>query len=258
MSLTLTVLGCSGSYPGPGAACSGYLVQGGGANVAVDLGPGSLANLQEHLPLADLDAVVLTHGHPDHWTDLCGLQTAWKYALGREGLQVWGTAPCRALADELTGGLAPTIDWRDIDGSSLLVVDGLCFTFAPTVHYVETYAVRVDGPAGEVLVYTADTGPRWTLDGLTSGSTFFAGRAEGEHAVDLLLCEATGLEDDEHPDFLHLSARQAGDLGRSSGARRLLLTHLWPGNDPEDHRREAAASYGQDVEIAIANQRYVV
>jgi ribonuclease BN (tRNA processing enzyme) len=258
VGLSITVLGCSGSYPGPGAACSGYLVQGGGANLAVDLGPGSLANLQQHLTLDDLDAVVLTHAHPDHWTDLCGLHTAWKYALEREGLQVWGTASCHSLAEELTGGLAPTLDWRDLDASSLLVVGGVCLTFTPTVHYVETYAVRVDGPGGEVLVYSADTGPQWTLDGLTRNSSYFAGRAEADHPVDLFVCEATGLEDDERPDFLHLSARQAGVLGRSSGARRLLLTHLWPGNDPEDHRREAAASFGQDVEIAVANQRYVV
>ena len=86
----------------------------------------------------------------------------------------------------------------------------------------------------------------------------FAGRAEADHAVDLLVCEATGLIGDERPDFLHLSARQAGVLGRSSGARRLLLTHLWPGNDPEDHRREAAEAYGPAVEIAVTNQRYVV
>ena len=256
--LSLTVLGCSGSYPGPGSACSGYLVRGGGANVVVDLGPGSLANLQQHLDLAELDAVVLTHAHPDHWTDLCGLHTAWRYALGREGLQVWGTASGRELAVAITGGLAPTVDWRDLDGSSLLVVGGLCFTFAPTVHYVETYAVRVDGPAGEVLVYSADTGPAWNLDGLTSGSAVFAGRAEADRAVDLLVCEATGLVGDEAPDFLHLSARQAGVLAASSGARRLLLTHLWPGNDPEDHRREAAGAYGGPVEIAVTNQRYDV
>ena len=258
MALDLIVLGCSGSYPGPGAACSGYLVQGGGANVAVDLGPGSLANLQEHLDLADLDAVVLTHAHPDHWTDLCGLHTAWKYALGRDGLQVWGTASGRELAEALTGGLAPTIDWRDLGASSLLVAGGLCFTFAPTVHYVETFAVRVDGPAGEVLVYSADTGPAWTLDGLTQGSPVFAGTAESAHAIDLLVCEATGLVGDERPDFLHLSARQAGVLAASADVRRLLLTHLWPGNDPEDHRREAAAAYGRPVEIAVTNQRYAV
>jgi ribonuclease BN (tRNA processing enzyme) len=258
VSLSITILGCSGSYPGPGAACSGYLVQGGGANVAVDLGPGSLANLQRHIPIADLDAVVLTHAHPDHWTDLCGLHTAWKYALSREDLQVWGTAPCRALAEDITGGLSPTFDWRDLDASSLLVVNGLCFTFARTVHYIETYAVRIDGPAGEVLIYSADTGPDWTLDGLTVDSPLFAGRAEADHAIDLFVCEATGLIGDEGPDFLHLSARQAGILGRSSDARRLLLTHLWPEHDPEDHRREAADTYGQAVEIAVTNQRYVV
>ncbi len=258
MGLSITVLGCSGSYPGPGAACSGYLVQGGGAAVAVDLGPGSLANLQEHLALEDLDAVVLTHGHPDHWTDLCGLHTASKYALGREGLQVWGTPACRVLAEQLSGGLAPTIDWRDLDASTLVVVNGLCFTFAPTVHYVETYAVRVDGPGGEMFVYSADTGPQWDVATLTRESAVFAGSAEAARTIDLLVCEATGLVGDEAPDFLHLSARQAGVIGRSSGARRLMLTHIWPGHDPEAHRREAAETYGQAVEIAVTNERYVV
>jgi len=258
VSLSITVLGCSGSYPGPGSACSGYLVQGGGANVVVDLGPGSLANLQGHVSLGDLDAVVLTHAHPDHWTDLCGLHTALKYGLDRTGLHVWGTRSCRPLAESLTSELSPTFDWHDLGTSSLIVVGGLCFTFAPTVHYVETYAVRVDGPAGEVLVYSADTGPRWSLDGLTKDSPHFAGWPEGRRAVDLLVCEATGLVGDERPDFLHLSARQAGVLGASSGARRLLLTHLWPGNDPEDHRREAAVTYGRAVELAVTNQRYDV
>jgi ribonuclease BN (tRNA processing enzyme) len=256
VAVSVTVLGCSGSYPGPGAACSGYLVQGGGANVVVDLGPGSLAHLQQHLGLDEIDAVILTHGHPDHWTDLCGLHVAWKYGLERDGLRVWGTVPCRRLATELSGDLGPTFDWRDLGPDSLVVAGGLCFTFAATQHYVETYAVRVDGPGGEMLVYSADTGPEWTTDGLTSSSAVFAGRAEAERPIDLLLCEATGLVDDERPDFLHLSARQAGALARTAGARRLLLTHLWPDHDPEDHRREAAAAFGQPVEIATTHQRY--
>ena len=85
MSLQMTVLGCSGSYPGPEGACSGYLVQGGGANVVIDLGPGSLANLQRHLALRRVDAVILTHRHPDHWTDLAGLHVALKYGSDATG-----------------------------------------------------------------------------------------------------------------------------------------------------------------------------
>ena len=258
MGIALTVLGASGSYPGRDAACSGYLVQGGGANVLVDLGPGSLSNLQRHLDLGDLDAVVLTHGHPDHWTDLCGLHTAWKYLLAREGLRVWGTGSCRDMSETLTGALAPTLDWHELASDSVMVAGGLCFTFAPTQHYVETYAVRIDGPGGEVLVYTADTGPGWSAQSLMADSAVFAGRSEAERPIDLLLAEATGLARDERPDFLHLSARQAAALARSVDARRLLLTHLWPGNDPEDHRREAALAYGRPIEIAVTNQRYTV
>ena len=256
MGLSVTVLGCSGSYPGPGAACSGYLVEGGGARVVVDLGPGSLANLQLHADLGEIDAVVLTHAHPDHWTDLCGLHTAWKYLLERTGLRVWGTPPCREMAAQLLGELAPTMDWRDLGPDSIVVAGGLCFTFARTPHYVETYAVRVDGPSGELLVYTADTGPAWSAESLTSGSGLFEGRAEADRPIGLLMAEATGLAADERPDFLHLSARQAGELGRACGARRLVLTHLWPAHDPEDHRREAESTFGPGVEIAHTNQRY--
>jgi ribonuclease BN (tRNA processing enzyme) len=258
MSLEVTVLGCSGSYPGPGDAASGYLVRGGGANVVVDLGPGTLANLQRHVPLETLDAVVLTHRHPDHWTDLTGLHTALKYGSDRVGLQVWGTPEGRDLAEELTGGLAPTLVWHDLSPSALLVVNGLCFTFGPTVHYVPTFAVRVDGPAGELLVYSADTGPSWPLGALTHDSPIFAGRVEADRPIDLLLCESTHLTEREGDGVLHLSGRQAGVLARSAGVRRLVLTHLWPTDDPDQHRAEATEAFGAPVEVAVTNQTYDV
>jgi ribonuclease BN (tRNA processing enzyme) len=256
VGLSMTVLGAAGSYPGLGQACSGYLVQGGGANVVVDLGPGSLANLQRHIGLDEIDAVVLTHGHPDHWTDLAGLRVALKYGLGQEGLRVWGTRECGRLARDLSGGLEPTIVWHDLGPDSLLVAGGLCFTFAPTHHYVETFAVRVDGPGGEMLIYSADTGPAWSPVSLMADSVVFAGAPEADRRLDLLLCESTHLIADEGEGVLHLSARQAGDLGRACGARRLLLTHLWPTHDPDDHRREATEAFGQPVDIAVTNERY--
>ncbi len=69
---TVTVLGTSGSYPGPGSACSGYLLRHQGFNLWLDAGPGTMANLQTHIGLADVDAVVLSHEHPDHWSDIDG------------------------------------------------------------------------------------------------------------------------------------------------------------------------------------------
>ncbi len=256
MGLAVTVLGCSGSYPGPGEACSGYLVQGGGANVVIDMGPGSLANLQRHIDLTDIDAVVLTHAHPDHWTDLTGLRVALKYGSGQTGLRVWGTPACGRLALALSEELEPTIDWRDLSADALVVAGGLCLTFAPTDHYVETFAVRVDGPGGEMFIYSADTGPGWSPASLMAGSVVFAGAAETSRPLELLLCESTHLIADEGEGVLHLSARQAGALARDADARRLLLTHLWPTHDPEDHRREATEAFGHPVDIAVTNQRY--
>ncbi len=243
-SLSLTILGCSGSYPGPGEACSGYLVQAGQTNVVIDMGPGTLANLQRHIDIGAIDAVILTHRHPDHWTDLAGLSVAWKYALNREGLLVYGTAETRTLADELTSGLDPTITWIDSADHMVVEIGALRATFARTDHYVETMAVRIDSVStGQSLAYSADTGPDWSFASLGIG-------------IDLALCEATNLAIDEGMGVLHLSARQAGVMTKAAGVPRLVLTHLWPEGDPEDYRAEAAEAFGGPVEIAMTNERY--
>jgi ribonuclease BN (tRNA processing enzyme) len=244
MGLSFTVLGCSGSYPGRGQACSGYLVQGGGVNLLIDLGPGSLANLQFHLELSAIDAVILTHRHPDHWTDLTGLEVAWQYGLHREGLPVYGTAETHRLAEVLASGLSPTMVWHDIVDKSVIEIGRLRCHFVRTDHYVETLAVRVDDlDSGQSLAYSADTGPSWSFSSLGDG-------------IDLALCEATNLASEEGPGILHLSARQAGAMTRSAGVPRLVLTHIWPGGDPEAYRAEAVEAFGGPVEIAITNERY--
>lgn len=246
MALTVTVLGCCGSYPGPGAACSGYLVQGGGVNVVVDLGPGSLANLQQHIDLADIDAVVLSHRHADHWIDLTGLETAWQYALNREGLDVFGTAENRVMAEAVIGPLEPIIDWHDIEDAGHVRVGKLDFDFSATEHYVDTLAVRVASPSdGAAMAYSADTGPGWSF-------------SELGNAIDLGLCEATTLADGEGTGVLHLSARQAGAMARAAGVPALVLTHLQPGIDPAASQAEGSAAYGSAVQIAREHAVYDV
>ena len=122
-ALTLTVLGCSGSYAGPGDACSGYLVRAGDTAVVLDLGPGTFANLQAHVDPAEVDGLVLTHEHPDHWVDLPILRNAFRYVLGIEGLDVYGTEGTRALATALIDELPPTLVWHTAaPGETLAVV----------------------------------------------------------------------------------------------------------------------------------------
>jgi ribonuclease BN (tRNA processing enzyme) len=241
--LTLTVLGCAGTFAGPGEACSGYLVRGGGVAVGVDLGAGALANLQRHLPIDGLDALVLTHEHPDHWLDLPLLRNALRYVLGRpdRALPVYGTAGTLALAGPVIGDLAPTLDWRTVDAGSSVEVGGLRVRFSLTDHPVETLAVRVDAD-GRSLLYSADTGAGWAPGDAGAG-------------VGTFLCEAA-LAPEEEGSFQHLSAAQAGALAAEIGAGRLVLTHLVPGADVESQRSLAAAAYGGPLTVAVTGADY--
>jgi ribonuclease BN (tRNA processing enzyme) len=242
--LTITVLGCAGSYPGPGEACSGYLVRSPGATTLVDLGSGVLANLQQHVAIADLDAVVVTHEHPDHWLDLPILRNAMRYVLELEGLPVYGPAAALAKATALIEELPPTLLWATVDPASVVEIGDQRLRFSRTAHPVDTLAVRIDA-AGRSLVYTADTGPEWAPA---------AGWLDG---VGLLVAEATlpRAYEDRAPE-LHLSGRLAGELARSAGVERLLLTHMTPGIDAAAQQADAAAVFAGPVDVAALHKIY--
>lgn len=246
MSLSVTVLGCSGSYSAPGLACTGYLVESASTRVWLDAGPGTLANLQRHCSLTDVDAIVVTHEHPDHWLDLAMAYVACRYFLDRGPMPVYGTAGTHALAVALAGGqdLAPTIDWRRITDGDSLVIGDQQWRFSRTDHPVETLAPRVDS-GGRTFAFSADTGDEWS----------FAHLGEG---IDLALCEATFLHADRVETSRHLSAQQAGAMAADAGVRRLVLTHLAPGSDRDAFQREAAESFGDSVELVDVDRRYEV
>lgn len=242
MSLSLTVLGASGTYAGPGMACSGYLIRSGGTSVWVDTGPGTLGRLQQHVPLDRLDAVVVSHAHPDHWTELPVLRNAMRYGVGRVGLPVYGTERTAVLA-EAAGGhlLAPTFSWTTIADGSSFEIGPLQFSCSRTDHPVETLAIRVEG-GGRSIVYSADTGPAWSPNRLGSG-------------IDLFVCEAS-LRPQDEGRVQHLSARQAGAMAAEAGAARLLLTHVVPGVDPEAQLEAAQATFVGPVELAVEGRTY--
>lgn len=241
--LTLTVLGCSGTYAGPDGACSGYLVRGGGTTVVCDLGAGTLANLQRHLPPAAVDAVVLSHEHPDHWLDLPLLRNALRYVLGApdRALPVYGTAGTLALAEAVIGELAPTLVWHTVEDGSSATIGGLRLRWSGTDHPVETVALRVDG-GDRSLLYSADTGAGWVPGELGAG-------------VGTFVCEAS-LRPEDEGQVQHLSAAQAGALAAEVGAGRLVLTHLVPGVEVAAQRAAAAAAYAGPVDVAVTGGDY--
>ena len=229
--LNLTVLGCSGSYPGPGQACSGYLVASGHTRIWLDAGSGTLANLQTHVGLGDLDAIVLSHEHPDHWSDVEGFAVASHYIHHLPPVPL--LAPTGLRRHLQTPGDA--FLWQEVGDGSQVEVGDVRLSFSRTDHGPVTLAVRVDG-GGRSLGYSADTGPGWSLTALGPG-------------LDLALCEATYLEDQEG-GARHMSARQAGATARDAEVGRLVITHLLPTVDPRAAGVEAGRSFGGPVEVA--------
>jgi ribonuclease BN (tRNA processing enzyme) len=238
--LSVTVLGCSGSYPGPGGACSGYLVDDGTTRIWMDAGSGTLANLQRHIGFDELDAIVLSHEHPDHWSDLEGWAIVCQYHLQRTGFPVYAPA---GLREQTYKPDSPSFAWHDIAGGDTVEVGTMRFTFSRTDHGPETLAMRVES-GGRTLGYSADTGPAWSLGSLGSG-------------LDLVLCEAS-LSIEEENTMQHLSARQAGAQAKAAGAGRLVLTHLWATLEPGQAQSSGSEGFGRPVELAAVGARYEV
>jgi ribonuclease BN (tRNA processing enzyme) len=244
-ALDVTVLGCSGTYAGPGGACTGYLVRGS-RTVLLDCGPGTLANLQRHIDLRSLDAIVVTHCHPDHWVELPVLRNVLKWVLLQEHpLPVFTTAETWSMAeivskDAMLDTFSPTIV---ADGSDVRI-GAQRWRFSRTDHPVETLAVRVDD-GGRSFAFSADTGPGWSLTALADGN-----------GIDLAVVESTFVEATYPEAVPHLSARLAATNAAAARVRHLVLTHLMPGEDPSAHLDEARASFGGSVSVAAIDERY--
>ena len=234
--MELTVLGCSGSYGAPvGGACSGYIVRAGDAVIWMDCGNGTFSNLHQHVNPSDITAVVISHAHADHCVDIYGLHVLFKYGLDRHLLPVYAPEGVEKTLEGLVGAWTDTFDWHLVGDGDHADVDGVSLDFARTDHPVPTVAIDI-AHGDKRLVYTADTGPGWSVEAFPPGA-------------DLVLSEAT-YQHDDIPAPIHLSARQAGEAARAARARRLMLTHLWPTLDPVASVEEGSEAFGHAVTLA--------
>jgi ribonuclease BN (tRNA processing enzyme) len=245
----ITVIGCSGSFPGPDSPASCYLVEAGGFALLLDLGSGALGALQNHIGLYDIDAILFTHLHADHCLDLCGYWVARKYAPDglKPRIPVYGprgvaARMARAYDLDPEPGMSEAFDFRTLTPGTF-PVGPFTVTAAMMNHPVEAYGFRVEHE-GTAIAYTGDTGECEALVGLADG-------------VDLLLAEASFVEREGLPDDVHLTARQAGDYAARADAKRLVLTHLVPWNDAGHTLAEAKSSgYRGHIELATQGAVY--
>ncbi|WP_066639169.1 MBL fold metallo-hydrolase [Desulfolucanica intricata] len=254
--MELTVLGCWAPYPRAGGACSGYLIQDGDINIMLDAGNGSLSRLMQVVDFRELSAAVISHFHPDHYADLFALRHAVagaiRYKTRREPLPLYipsepaevfqKLAGCtdafQVLAvDSLPGKTAP-----GKENIKTLNLGSVKLEFLPTVHKVPCYAVGISGSSH--FVYTGDTA-------FTEELVDFAG------GVDLLLSEASGLDGDaEYLSGTHLTAREAGELGRRAGAKKVIITHFWPEYELADLLAQAEEGFNGKLSLAREGRTY--
>lgn len=249
--MRLRVLGSNGPYPTPGHPCSGYLVEAGGTRVMLDAGPGTTAALQEAVPDCHLDALVVTHAHPDHCSDVFHLFNLYRFGpFPRSGLPALapeGVASALAAFVGAGDGHAfhRVFAWQTVGPGNTVTVGSLDLAFASTQHQVPALAVSAAAD-GRRMVYSADTGPGGGLPALAAGA-------------DLLLCEATlpgGTSEANWP--YHLTPEQAGAIAREAGVGRLLLTHPGPMLDLAQSAAAAAAAFGGPVDWAAPGMEVVV
>jgi ribonuclease BN (tRNA processing enzyme) len=246
--LRLTVVGCTGSFPGPDSPASCYLLEltDGGRTwrVVLDLGSGALGPLQSHTALGALDAVLISHLHPDHFMDLCGLYVARRYdptVAAGPALPVYGPEHTfervlQAYGPDAVDELPKVYDVRTL-------VDGRSFEIGPmritprrVAHPVQAFGLRIDY-RGRSIAYSGDTDACSAL-------------VELARDVDLLLSEASFEEGRDAVRGIHLTGRRAGQTAYQAGARRLILTHIPVWTDPATALAEAASEYPGPVEVA--------
>lgn len=247
--MRLTVIGCSGSFPGPDSPASCYLIEADGFRLLLDFGSGSLGPLQRHIGLYEVDAIVLSHLHADHCLDLCAYHVARTYGPGAPYPRVPVHAPAGAARRMSAAygmpeepGMETAFDFLPLSPGSFYA-GPFTITAAQVNHPVETYGFRI-AHQGRAIAYSGDTGRSEALVKLADG-------------VDLLLCEASLLDRPGLPTDLHLTGRWAAEHAARAGAERLVLTHLTPWNPSERVLADAArGGYQGPVELARSGAVY--
>ena len=218
----------------------------------LDLGYGTLPRLLGLLGSAGgegIDAVIVTHRHPDHMVDLHGLLRARRFTQpGAPAIPLYapdGVMERVAGLEESDGPpVARVFDWHRLPAPPV-TVGPFRLESMLLPHFVPNAGVRLSAP-GLTVAYTGDTGPDPALATL------------GRHA-DLYIVDATSVDQraaapdtaDEPP--LLLSATGAGQAAHAAGASRLLLTHFWPGNDRHQSQAEAAEEFTGPILTADEN-----
>jgi len=248
----LTVLGGSAAGVGTGMGCSAYLITVNDTNVVLDLGPNTIQQLRKHVDYRTLDAIVISHLHLDHILDLFALRFMLSYNpvkadrkiplyLPPDGLAFFSRAAelFATSSDDVGEYFSAVFDRQEKDPARAITVGEITISFAPTVHIIPCWAMRIHPQDSDDLVYTADSGTDADLDAFIAGAAVMV--ADSAAAPDA-------------PDFvkagIHFDAAAAATLAQNAGANHLVLTHQWEEADPTDNAAIAREIFPGRISIA--------
>lgn len=211
--MRLHTLGCWGGYPfQDGGTTSFLLTSQAGFRLLIDVGSRAVNELEKVISPLDLDAVIISHYHPDHVADL-GVLGHYRllHPQGAESLPVYGHGEDQVAFANLTMG--DVLVGQSYQTDQVNQIGPFEISFIKTVHPVTCYAMRIVEPAtGQVLVFTGDTG-------------YFEGLADFAAGADVFLADVYFFEGREHHPA-HLTSKEAGQIAKEAGVKRLVLTHL--------------------------------
>ena len=247
--MRLTVIGCSGSYAGPDSTASCYLVEapdperpGRPYRLLLDLGSGALGALQRHVDPLTVDAVLISHLHPDHFFDISGYYVLRRYHPSgpQPQIPVWGPRGMKKRVARAYGlprdpGMNAEFRFRRLRRGEM-GLGPFTVTAARMDHPIEAYGFRIES-AGRVLAYSGDTAPCADLVTIATDA-------------DVLLAEAAFRDDADNPPHLHMTGSEAATIAREARARRLVLTHIPPWHDKQQAVLEAQGVYGGQIVLA--------
>jgi ribonuclease BN (tRNA processing enzyme) len=240
-------------------------VEEDGYALLLDCGNGVFSKLREHRDYVDVDAVLISHLHADHFLDLVPFSYALTYAPRQQPVPVAGwpgtSAPARPELYAPTGAremfrriagswqnqelIESAFSLCEYDKADELEAGPFRIRFCEVPHYVRTFAVEISDGAGTRVTYSADCSPNAEL-------VAFA------NETDLLLIEATLPRPERTGERGHLTPAEAGEHGRRAAAKRLVVTHFSDELDRDWIQREAEAGFGGEVELARDGAQYAV
>lgn len=261
--MEITVLGKSPAWQDVGGACSGYLVSEGDTRVLIDCGNGVFGKLREQTDYVEIDAVVISHMHADHFFDLVPFAFANSFAVRGSGLP--GAVDGPSVEDSSTALFSPpgstgtleqvtgvwgmpdlipqSFEHREYEPSEEIEIGPLRISFQFVPHYIDAWAIAVTGSSGRRFVFGADCSPNQELVGFAEGA-------------EILMAESTLLVPEPDPDDRgHLTPREAGEHARDAGVEHLILTHISDEVDPRWATSSAAEVFDGRIDVATEGMR---